>query len=67
MGLTHCIQCALKMIPTMKLHFLNRASNLNASLSYVDYDSYENTTLNAGIEYFVPNSDFYISGNLADE
>jgi len=54
----------LKNDPYNEAAFLNRASNLNASLSYVDYDGYENTTLNAGIEYFVPNSDFYISGNL---
>lgn len=44
--------------------FLNRASNVNTTLSYIDYDHYENTIFNVGIEYFVPNSDFYISGNL---
>ncbi|WP_313034002.1 putative porin [Acinetobacter sp.] len=54
----------LKNDPYNEAAFLNRASNLNAAFSYIDYDLYENTTFNAGIEYFVPNSDFYISGSL---
>lgn len=54
----------VKNDPYNEAAFLNRASNVNASLSYIDYDHYENTIFNVGIEYFVPNSDFYISGNL---
>lgn len=53
----------IKNYPLNEAAFLNRASNINGALSYVD-DS-EIFGIQAGIEYFVPNSDFYLSGSLS--
>lgn len=53
----------VKNSPLNEAAFLNRASNVNGALSYVD-DS-ETFGIHAGIEYFVPNSDFYLSGNIS--
>lgn len=51
--------------PLNEAAFLNRASNVNGAISYADNDGYEVTTFGAGVEYFVPNTDFYVSGNIA--
>ena len=53
----------VKNSPLNEAAFLNRASNVNGALSYVD-DS-ETFGIHAGIEYLVPNSDFYLSGNIS--
>ena len=54
--------------PLAEAAFLNRASNVNAQVQYSDYDNdTEVTNFNAGVEYFVPNSDFYLSGNVGTE
>lgn len=53
----------VKNSPLNEAAFLNRASNVNGVLSYQD-DS-DTFGIGAGIEYFVPNSDFYLSGNIA--
>ena len=55
----------VKNSPLNEAAFLDRASNVNAEISYYDFDSYETTTFGAGIEYFVPNSDFYVGANVA--
>lgn len=54
----------IKDSPLNEAAFLNRSSNINATVSYTDFDFYEETTFGAGIEYFVPNTDFYVSGNI---
>lgn len=54
----------VKNSPLNEAAFLNRASNINAAISYIDYDWFEETTFGVGVEYFVPNSDFYISGMI---
>ncbi|NNG99554.1 putative porin [Acinetobacter sp. ANC 5414] len=54
----------VKNSPLNEAAFLNRASNINAEVSYIDYDLFDVTTFNVGIEYFVPNSDFYVSGSV---
>lgn len=51
--------------PLNEAAFLNRASNINGAISYADNDDTEITTFGAGLEYFVPNTDFYLSGNVA--
>lgn len=55
----------VKNNPLNEAAFLDRASNVNAAISYYDYDWYETTTFGAGIEYYVPNSDFYVGANIA--
>ena len=54
----------VKNSPLNEAAFLDRASNINANLSYTDYDSIEVTSFGVGIEYYIPNSDFYLSGNV---
>lgn len=55
----------VKNNPLNEATFLDRASNINGAISYVDYDWYETTTFGAGVEYYVPNSDFYVGANIA--
>lgn len=50
--------------PLNEAAFLSQASNVNGSLSYSDNDGIKVTGINAGIEYYVPNSQFYVSGNV---
>ncbi|MGN9713455.1 putative porin [Acinetobacter variabilis] len=54
----------VKNSPLNEAAFLNRASNINAEVSYIDYDVTDVTTFGVGVEYFVPNSDFYVSGSI---
>ena len=54
----------VKGSPLNEAAFLNRASNINASLAYTDFDLYDFTNLNVGVEYFVPNTDFYLNGQV---
>lgn len=49
-----------KDLPLNEAAFLNRASNVYGSLAYADNDLTDVTTIGAGVEYFVPNSDFYL-------
>ena len=50
--------------PLAEAAFLDRASNVNAKYQYDDYDSAERHRYGVGAEYFVPNSDFYLSGTV---
>ena len=54
----------VKNNPLNEAAFLDRASNVNAKISYIDFDFADKTTFDAGIEYFVPNSDFYLSADI---
>ncbi|TXJ10119.1 MAG: putative porin [Acinetobacter sp.] len=51
--------------PLNEAAFLNRASNIHGALSYDDLS--ENTAVAAGVEYFVPNSDFYLHADLGTD
>lgn len=50
--------------PLNEAAFLNRASNVNAQFQYADNDDVEVSSIAAGIEYYIPNSDFYVSGSI---
>ena len=54
----------VKNSPLNEAAFLNRASNVNAAISYIDFDVAESTTFGIGVEYFVPNTDFYLSAGI---
>ncbi len=44
--------------------FLNRASNVNAHVNYGDNSGTKDTQYGVGVEYYVPNTDFYLSGDV---
>ncbi|SPL70605.1 hypothetical protein KPC_1783 [Acinetobacter stercoris] len=50
--------------PLAEAAFLDRASNVNAHYNYSEIGDDEVSKYGAGIEYFIPNSDFYVSGNI---
>lgn len=54
----------VKNSPLNEAAFLNRASNVNAHVGYDDYDYYDETYVGAGLEYYVPNTDFYAGAKL---
>lgn len=54
----------VKGSPLNEAAFLNRSSNVNAAISYTDYDFTDFTNINVGVEYFVPNTNFYVSGQI---
>lgn len=47
--------------PLNEAAFLDRASNVNASVQYGDNSGTKDTNFNGGVEFFVPNTDFYVS------
>ena len=51
--------------PLAEAAFLDRASNVNAHVSYADRGDLDDTTYGIGAEYYVPNSDFYVSGDIS--
>ena len=53
--------------PLAEAAFLDRASNVKAQYAHEKDDAFKNNQYGAGIEYFVPNSDFYLSGNIGRE
>ncbi|ENX38352.1 putative porin [Acinetobacter sp. NIPH 2100] len=53
--------------PLAEAAFLDRASNVKAQYAHEEDDAIKNNQYGAGIEYFVPNSDFYLSGNIGRE
>lgn len=55
----------VKNNPLNEAAFLDRASNVNGEISYIDYDYGDITSYGVGIEYFVPNTDFYASATIA--
>ena len=50
--------------PLAEAAFLDRASNVNAKYKYDEVGDDEVHNYGVGAEYFVPNSDFYLSGNV---
>ena len=50
--------------PLNEAAFLDRASNVKANVEYANNDGIKDTQYGAGLEYYVPNSDFYVSGRL---
>lgn len=50
--------------PLAEAAYLDRASNVNAQYNYSKVDDIKLHNYSAGIEYFVPNSDFYLSGDI---
>ncbi len=55
----------VKNAPFNETAFLNRASNVNGGFAYISNDDIDTTSLGAGVELFVPNSDFYISADIS--
>ncbi|MCG2607905.1 putative porin [Acinetobacter sp. SM34] len=51
--------------PLAEAAFLDRASNVNAHATFADRGDLDNNTYGVGAEVFVPNSDFYLSGNIS--
>ena len=51
--------------PLNEAAFLDRASNVKANVEYADNDGIKDTQYGAGLEYYIPNSDFYVSGRVA--
>ncbi|WP_180057941.1 putative porin [Acinetobacter sp. YH12227] len=51
--------------PLAEAAFLNRASNVNAHATFADRGDVDDNTYGVGAEIFVPNSDFYLSGNVS--
>ena len=53
--------------PLAEAAFLDRASNVSAQVKYGDNSGTKDTKYGVGAEYYVPNTDFYLSGNVARE
>lgn len=51
--------------PLAESAFLDRGSNINADVKYGKNGDAKNTQYGVGAEYYVPNSDFYVSGNIS--
>ncbi|MDK1684645.1 putative porin [Acinetobacter terrestris] len=51
--------------PLAEAAFLDRASNVNAQATFADRGDVDDNTYGVGAEIFVPNSDFYLSGNVS--
>ncbi|MFT4020431.1 MAG: putative porin [Acinetobacter sp.] len=51
--------------PLAEAAFLDRASNVSAKVDYGNNNGIKDKTYGIGGEYYVPNSDFYLSGNIA--
>lgn len=51
--------------PLAEAAFLDRASNVKAHATFADRGDVDDNTYGAGVEYFVPNSDFYVSGDIS--
>ena len=54
-----------KNAPLAEAAFVNRASNVSVGATFQDQGESEHNRYGAGVEYFVPNSDFYVGGNIA--
>ncbi|OAL77262.1 putative porin [Acinetobacter sp. ANC 4779] len=51
--------------PLAEAAFLDRASNVNAQATFADRGDVDDNTYGIGAEVYVPNSDFYLSGNIS--
>jgi hypothetical protein len=50
--------------PLAEAAFLDRASNVSAHYNYDEVGDDDHHNYGVGVEYFVPNSDFYVSGQV---
>lgn len=57
----------VKNYPLAEAAFMNRASNVNAALTYGKNSPTTKTDISVGGEYYVPNSDFYASAGYAND
>lgn len=51
--------------PLAEAAYLDRASNVGVAATFADRGDLDDTTYGASVEYFVPNSDFYVSGGIS--
>ena len=51
--------------PLAEAAFLDRASNVNAHATFADRGDTDDNTYGIGAEYYVPNSDFYLGGDVS--
>ena len=51
--------------PLAEAAFLDRASNVSAQATFADRGDVDDNTYGVGAEIFIPNSDFYLSGNIS--
>lgn len=51
--------------PLAEAAFLDRASNVSAQATFADRGDVDDNTYGVGAEIFIPNSDFYLSGNVS--
>lgn len=51
--------------PLAEAAFLDRASNISAAINYLDADTDDTTIYGVGMEYYVPNTDFYGSAAVS--
>lgn len=51
--------------PLAEAAYLDRASNVGVYGNFADRGELDDTTYGASVEYFVPNSDFYVSGGVS--
>ena len=51
--------------PLAEAAFLDRASNVNAHATFADRGDVDNNTYGVGAEFYVPNSDFYLGGDIS--
>ncbi|XID74815.1 putative porin [Alkanindiges sp. WGS2144] len=52
-------------VPLAEAGFMNRASNAKLRASFADNDNTDVSDIGIGAEYFVPDTDFYLSGEVA--
>ena len=51
--------------PLAEAAFLDRASNVNAHATFADRGDVDNNTYGVSAEFYVPNSDFYLGGDIS--
>jgi hypothetical protein len=51
--------------PLAEAAFLDRAGNVSVNANFADRGDTDDTTYGVAAEYFVPNSDFYVSGSVS--
>ncbi|WP_374665130.1 putative porin [Acinetobacter sp.] len=51
--------------PLAEAAFLDRASNVNLHATFADRGDIDDNTYGAGVEFFVPNSDFYLGADIS--
>jgi hypothetical protein len=52
-------------VPLAEAGFMNRASNAKVHANFADYGNVDSSDVGIGAEYYIPNTDFYVSGQVA--